>query len=114
VPAQLALADYIARGDLDRHLRRMRVRYAAARERLLAALAAALPGARVGGVAAGLFVPVALPAARAGAGAGGLLGIGEPVGAGGIDLLLGFAGYSEAAIADAVAMLAARVHRCTD
>ena len=32
---QLALADFIARGELERHLRRMRLRYARRRETLL-------------------------------------------------------------------------------
>jgi GntR family transcriptional regulator/MocR family aminotransferase len=96
---QLALADFITRGELDRHLRRMRARYGAARERLLAALAAAVPSAVIGGVPAGLFVPVSLP------GAGETLGLGEPVQEAGIDLLLGFAGQTAAAIEDGVARL---------
>ena len=53
---QLALADFIARGELDRHLRRMRLRYRARRDALLGALATALPGLRTTGVAAGVFV----------------------------------------------------------
>ena len=40
---QLALADFIARGELDRHLRRMRLRYRRRREVALRALAAACP-----------------------------------------------------------------------
>jgi GntR family transcriptional regulator/MocR family aminotransferase len=51
---QLALADFVARGELDRHLRRMRRRYRARRDALLRALAEHLPHARVQGVAAGL------------------------------------------------------------
>jgi GntR family transcriptional regulator/MocR family aminotransferase len=51
---QLALADFVARGELDRHLRRMRRRYRSRRDALLAALAEHLPRARVQGVAAGL------------------------------------------------------------
>ena len=35
---QLALADFVARGELDRHLRRMRLRYRARREALVDAL----------------------------------------------------------------------------
>jgi len=58
---QLALADFLARGDLDRHLRRMRSEYAARRDALVAALAAELPEATVRGVAAGLHVTVELP-----------------------------------------------------
>ena len=36
---QLALADFIARGELERHLRRMRLRYRGAPEALVEALA---------------------------------------------------------------------------
>jgi GntR family transcriptional regulator / MocR family aminotransferase len=54
---QLALADFIARGELERHLRRMRLRYRARRASLLAAL----PGGRPTGVSAGLFVTIELP-----------------------------------------------------
>src|SRR5581483_5735432 len=39
IAGQLALADFIGRGELERHLRRMRLRYAQRRETLLAALA---------------------------------------------------------------------------
>ncbi len=53
---QFALADLIASGALDRHLRRARAAYKARREALVAGLAAERPG----GVAAGLFVPVSL------------------------------------------------------
>lgn len=51
---QLALADLIERGELDRHLRRMRPVYRGRREALLRAVAAELPDARVTGIAAGL------------------------------------------------------------
>jgi GntR family transcriptional regulator/MocR family aminotransferase len=51
---QLALADFVARGELDRHLRRMRRRYRSRRDALLHALGEHLPQARVQGVAAGL------------------------------------------------------------
>ena len=44
---QLALADFIERGELDRHLRRMRLRYQRRREALLEALGRWLPDARV-------------------------------------------------------------------
>jgi GntR family transcriptional regulator/MocR family aminotransferase len=59
---QLAFADFLARGELDRHLRRMRIRYRARRDVLIEALAAALPDAEVRGIAAGLHVTLALPA----------------------------------------------------
>ena len=43
IAGQLALADFIARGELERHLRRMRLRYARRRDTLLDALARELP-----------------------------------------------------------------------
>jgi GntR family transcriptional regulator/MocR family aminotransferase len=58
---QLALADFIARGELERHLRRMRLRYARRRETLLAALARELPSWRPSTSAGGLYVLVELP-----------------------------------------------------
>jgi GntR family transcriptional regulator / MocR family aminotransferase len=59
---QLAFADFLARGELDRHLRRMRIRYRARRDALVNALADALPDAQVLGIAAGLHASVRLPA----------------------------------------------------
>ena len=59
---QLALADLLDRGELDRHLRRMRRRYRDRRDALAAAVAASLPGAAVEGIAAGLHAVVRLPA----------------------------------------------------
>jgi GntR family transcriptional regulator/MocR family aminotransferase len=58
---QLAFADFLGRGELDRHLRRMRARYRARRDALVQALAVVLPEAAVSGVAAGLHVTVRLP-----------------------------------------------------
>jgi GntR family transcriptional regulator / MocR family aminotransferase len=58
---QHALAHFLAGGELDRHLRRMRVRYRARRDALVAALAEELPEARVEGIAAGLHATVRLP-----------------------------------------------------
>ncbi len=58
---QYAFADFLARGELDRHLRRMRARYRARRDALVSALTAALPEATVRGIAAGLHVTVELP-----------------------------------------------------
>jgi GntR family transcriptional regulator/MocR family aminotransferase len=51
---QVALAVFIETGALDRHIRRMSVRYAERRRALLAAVARHLPGWSVTGVAAGL------------------------------------------------------------
>lgn len=58
---QLAFADFLARGELDRHLRRMRGRYRARRDAIVDALATGLPDAEVLGIAAGLHVTVRLP-----------------------------------------------------
>ncbi|BEL05451.1 PLP-dependent aminotransferase family protein [Actinoplanes sichuanensis] len=58
---QLAFAHFLRRGELDRHLRRMRVRYRRRRDALVAALAESLPSGRVCGIAAGLHVTVELP-----------------------------------------------------
>jgi GntR family transcriptional regulator/MocR family aminotransferase len=58
---QHAFADFLTRGELDRHLRRMRARYRARRDSLVDALGQALPEAAVLGVAAGLHVIVELP-----------------------------------------------------
>jgi GntR family transcriptional regulator / MocR family aminotransferase len=55
---QLALADMIERGELDRHLRRVKSSYRRRRDLLLAGLERFFPGVRVLGVAAGLHVAV--------------------------------------------------------
>ncbi|SEQ54298.1 GntR family transcriptional regulator / MocR family aminotransferase [Streptomyces sp. yr375] len=61
VPDQLALADLIASGAYDRHVRRMRQRYRGRRDRLVEALAAHAPHVEVTGVAAGLHAVLRLP-----------------------------------------------------
>lgn len=58
---QLALAEVIETGELDRHLRRQRRRYQQRRIALLEALAVHLPNQRVTGVSAGLFAVLELP-----------------------------------------------------
>jgi GntR family transcriptional regulator/MocR family aminotransferase len=58
---QLALAEFIARGYLDRHLRKAGSAYRRRRENLVKLLAVHLPQARVMGSAAGLFLSLALP-----------------------------------------------------
>lgn len=58
---QLAFADFLARGEFDRHLRRMRGLYRSRRDALVDALAAHLPDLCVSGVAAGLHVILELP-----------------------------------------------------
>ena len=62
VVEQLALADFLERGELDRHLRRTRSVYRARRDALVTALARELPDCPPGGVAAGLHLVVPLPA----------------------------------------------------
>jgi GntR family transcriptional regulator/MocR family aminotransferase len=58
---QHAFAAFLATGEHDRHLRRMRVRYRSRRDALVAALAEELPEATVEGIAAGLHATVRLP-----------------------------------------------------
>jgi GntR family transcriptional regulator / MocR family aminotransferase len=58
---QLALAQFIDHGDLDRHLRRTRLLYRQRREFLAAAVRAVLPGLRIHGVRAGLHLTLELP-----------------------------------------------------
>jgi GntR family transcriptional regulator / MocR family aminotransferase len=57
---QLAFAQLIERGDLDRHLRRQRRSYARRRAALLDALGERLPGLTVSGASAGLFAVLEL------------------------------------------------------
>jgi GntR family transcriptional regulator/MocR family aminotransferase len=59
---QQVLADFIAAGDLTRHLRRSRTLYGARRAALAGAVARFLPGCSLGGEAAGLDAPLYLPA----------------------------------------------------
>jgi GntR family transcriptional regulator/MocR family aminotransferase len=107
---QLALADFIARGELDRHLRRMRLRYRRRRDSLVAALTEAFPDARVTGLPAGLFVTLfladradedALVSAAAGRGVGL-----EEMAGDGAGLILGFGNLPRAAITEGVRRLA--------
>lgn len=113
---QLALQDFISRGELDRHLRRMRSHYQRRREALLEALARHLPQARVEEGAAGLFELAMLPvgvdeaglvaaAASRGVGLEGLaLHRFKPAGPPG--LVLGFAGLPEPAIEQSIRRVA--------
>lgn len=117
IGGQLALADFIARGELERHLRRMRLRYAQRREALLAALERELPGWRPQGTGGGLHVLVELPgdvdepallaaAARHGVGIEGL-SLHSYAGDCPPGLVLGHAHLSEAAIERGVRLLSA-------
>jgi GntR family transcriptional regulator/MocR family aminotransferase len=58
---QLAFADMLDRGELDRHLRRMRPIYRRRRDALLESLGRHLPGFRPAGASAGLHVLALLP-----------------------------------------------------
>jgi GntR family transcriptional regulator/MocR family aminotransferase len=60
---EYAFADFVTRGELDRHLRRMRARYRRQRDALVRALVEELPGAAITGIAAGLHVTVQIPGA---------------------------------------------------
>jgi GntR family transcriptional regulator/MocR family aminotransferase len=57
---QSAFADFLTRGELDRHLRRMRASYRRRRDALVEALADELADAEVRGIAAGLHATVEL------------------------------------------------------
>jgi GntR family transcriptional regulator / MocR family aminotransferase len=108
VSGQLALADFISRGELDRHLRRMRLRYAERGLALLSALAQELPDWRPLPTGDGLHVLVELPAeldepavltaaARRGVGLEGL-SLHSYTGDCGPGLVLGHASMAEPAI----------------
>ena len=57
---QHAFADFLGRGELDRHLRRMRQLYRGRRDALVQTLTEVLPDATVHGIAAGMHVIVEL------------------------------------------------------
>jgi GntR family transcriptional regulator/MocR family aminotransferase len=61
---QLTLAEFIASGAYDRHIRRARLDYRRRRDRLIDALAARAPGVRLTGIAAGLHAVADLPAGQ--------------------------------------------------
>jgi GntR family transcriptional regulator/MocR family aminotransferase len=58
---QLAFADFLRRGEFDRHLRRMRPLYRRRRDTLLAAMRERLPHLQPAGIAAGLHLVAYLP-----------------------------------------------------
>jgi GntR family transcriptional regulator / MocR family aminotransferase len=120
---QLAFADFLLRGELDRHLRRMRLRYRRRRDVLVQALARQLPELEVRGLTAGLYVEAVLPEgtdearvleeARArGVGLSGMAehcarAVRKP------GLLLGYAVAPEPSLGRAVAVLAEAVRAAT-
>ncbi|RUP06643.1 MAG: PLP-dependent aminotransferase family protein [Mycobacterium sp.] len=65
VLAQVALAELIESGALDRHVRRMRRRYRDRRDALVECLAGCAPEMAVQGISAGLHAVISLPADRA-------------------------------------------------
>jgi GntR family transcriptional regulator/MocR family aminotransferase len=119
VITQLAFTDFLARGELERHLRRMRARYASRRAALLAALAQRLPELSVRDAPpAGLFILAegafdeARVVERAAAAGVGIEPLGlhrfEPGGPRG--LVLGYGALAEPALERAVALLAREAH----
>ncbi len=58
---QLTLAELIASGAYDRHIRRSRLSYRRRRDRLLTAVARRIPHAQITGIAAGLHALLTLP-----------------------------------------------------
>jgi GntR family transcriptional regulator / MocR family aminotransferase len=113
---QVALADFISRGEFDRHLRRMRPVYRRRRDALLAALARHLPGLEPAGVSAGLHLVTWLPpdldeatvvgAARQAGVALDAVGPYRITNPGPDGLIFGYATVNERAIAEGVARLA--------
>lgn len=113
---QLAFADFLARGEFDRHLRRMRPVYRRRRDALLNALRDQLPDLEPAGVSAGLHLVAWLPpdldesavvsaAARRGLNVSGVAPyrISAPGRAG---LIFGFATLNEREIAHGIGILA--------
>jgi GntR family transcriptional regulator/MocR family aminotransferase len=116
VVGQLALCDFIERGELDRHVRRMRLRYGRRRDVLLQALARWLPQGHPSGAGAGLYELVTLPgevsesALLAAAGARGVgmegLALHRYAHDGPAGVLLGYGNLSEPAIEQGVRLIA--------
>jgi GntR family transcriptional regulator/MocR family aminotransferase len=123
VVGQLALCDFIERGELDRHLRRMRLAYQRRHAALHEALASRLPEARPAGAAAGLFELVELEAdvreaslIEAAAGLGvGLEGLSlhRFAAADRAGLVLGFGNLAEPAIAHGLGLTADALRRAS-
>ena len=113
---QLTFADFLSRGEFDRHLRRMRPVYRSRRDTLLAALAQHLPELEPAGIAAGLHLVAWLPrdldeatviaaAAREGVAVAGVSPYRlSPAPRGG--LIFGYSNLNERRIADGVTRLA--------
>src|SRR5262249_35965724 len=112
-------ADFLSRGEFDRHLRRMRPMYRSRRDALLTALARHLPEMEPAGIAAGLHLVAWLPeeleeatviaaAAREGGAVAGVLPyrlFAAPRGG----LIFGYSTLNERATADGIMRLARAV-----
>lgn len=121
---QLTFADFLSRGELDRHLRRMRPVYRSRRDALLAALADHLPELEPAGIAAGLHLVAWLPddldeatviaaASREGVAVAGVSPHRlSPARRGG--LIFGYSNLDERLIADGVSRLARAVSSIRD
>jgi GntR family transcriptional regulator/MocR family aminotransferase len=121
---QLTFADFLSRGEFDRHLRRMRPVYRSRRDALLAALAQHLPELEPAGIAAGLHLVAWLPhdldeakviaaAAREGVAVAGVSPYRlSPAPRGG--LIFGYSNLSERLIADGITRLARAVSSLRD
>lgn len=116
---QAALAEFITRGDLERHLRSSRTRFRRRRQRLLDALGTQLPDLTVSGIAAGMHLVLTLPShvpASAVIGAGAAEGLALTSlrrytdTADRLDaLVLGYGNLDDALVEEAVARLATLV-----
>ena len=116
---QLTFADFLSRGEFDRHLRRMRPIYRSRRDALLTALAQHLPELEPAGIAAGLHLVAWLPqdldeaaviaaAAREGVAVAGVTPYRlSPAPRGG--LIFGYSNLNERVIADGITRLARAV-----
>ncbi|HEU4399258.1 MAG TPA: PLP-dependent aminotransferase family protein [Actinomycetota bacterium] len=114
---QLAFADLLSLGQVDRHLRRNRARYRSRRDALVSALRFHAPGVTVRGIAAGLHAVAELPprvdeaavvaaASRRSVGVYAMADYRFGGSAGPAALVLGYGGLGEAAIERGVRLLA--------
>jgi GntR family transcriptional regulator / MocR family aminotransferase len=121
---ELALAELINSGGYDRHVRRARLLYRRRRDRLVAALARAVPDARMTGMAAGLHAVLFLPAgmreadvlacaARRGLALDGMSGYRPPGAPHAEALVLGYATPPAHSFTTAVARLCAALRECS-
>jgi GntR family transcriptional regulator/MocR family aminotransferase len=113
---QLAFADFVARGEFDRHLRRMRPRYRLLRDTLVEELSQRIPELEPVGVSAGLHVMTFLPpdltedAVRAAASERGLgvYGLAQywVAGSGPAGLVFGYGSLTQKEVVEGIELLA--------